>query len=62
MPRVCSKREQRKKLLQLNMKDLGARIDFHTHTIFSDGQLLPAALAYEAHFRGHIAIAITDHV
>jgi histidinol phosphatase-like PHP family hydrolase len=44
------------------MKDLGPRIDFHTHSIFSDGALLPAALAYEAAQRGHSAIAITDHV
>jgi histidinol phosphatase-like PHP family hydrolase len=44
------------------MKDLGLRIDFHLHTIFSDGMLLPAAIAYEAAERGHSAIAITDHV
>ncbi|MBU0672448.1 MAG: histidinol phosphate phosphatase domain-containing protein [Candidatus Margulisbacteria bacterium] len=44
------------------MKDLGSRLDFHTHTIFSDGLLLPAALAYEAAARDHAAIAITDHV
>ncbi|MBI5400367.1 histidinol phosphate phosphatase domain-containing protein [Candidatus Saganbacteria bacterium] len=44
------------------MDNLGQRIDFHTHTVFSDGNLLPAALAYEAAFAGHAAIAITDHV
>jgi len=44
------------------MKDLGPRYDFHMHTIFSDGLLLPAALAYEAAKKGHKAIAITDHV
>jgi len=44
------------------MKNLGSRIDFHTHTISSDGLLLPAALVYEAAHRGHSAIAITDHV
>lgn len=44
------------------MKNLGHRIDFHTHTISSDGLLLPAALACEASYRGHLAIAITDHV
>ncbi|MEE8637588.1 MAG: histidinol phosphate phosphatase domain-containing protein [Candidatus Margulisiibacteriota bacterium] len=43
------------------MRDLGARIDFHTHTIFSDGALLPGGLAYEAAVRGHSVIAITDH-
>lgn len=44
------------------MKDLGQRIDFHTHSIFSDGALLPAALIREAEVRGHVALAITDHV
>lgn len=44
------------------MKDLGPRFDFHMHTVFSDGLLLPAALAYEAAQRDHAAIAITDHV
>ncbi|PIS31642.1 PHP domain-containing protein [Candidatus Saganbacteria bacterium CG08_land_8_20_14_0_20_45_16] len=44
------------------MKDLGPRIDFHTHTISSDGLLLPSALVYEAALRGQAAIAITDHV
>ncbi|HTY13630.1 MAG TPA: histidinol phosphate phosphatase domain-containing protein [Candidatus Omnitrophota bacterium] len=38
------------------------RYDFHTHTIFSDGSLLPAALVREAEVRGHAALAITDHV
>ncbi|MBN2057958.1 MAG: histidinol phosphate phosphatase domain-containing protein [Candidatus Saganbacteria bacterium] len=44
------------------MADLGPRYDFHTHTVFSDGVLLPAALVYEAAHRGHAAIALTDHV
>lgn len=44
------------------MKELGKRIDFHTHSIFSDGMLLPAALAREAEMKGHEAIAIADHV
>ena len=44
------------------MKDLGPRYDFHIHSIFSDGNLLPAAIAREAEVRGHSAIAITDHV
>jgi len=38
------------------------RADFHTHTVLSDGLLLPAALACEAAFRGNQVIAITDHV
>jgi len=44
------------------MQNLGPRIDFHTHTIFSDGALLPGGLAYEAAAREHSLIAITDHV
>jgi len=44
------------------MADLGTRIEFHSHTIFSDGSLLPAALIREAEIRGHSALAITDHV
>jgi histidinol phosphatase-like PHP family hydrolase len=43
-------------------KDLGKRIDFHIHSIFSDGMLLPAAIAREAEVKGHAAIAISDHV
>ena len=38
------------------------RYDFHTHTIFSDGALLPAAMIREAEIRGHASLAITDHV
>lgn len=44
------------------MQNLGPRYDFHMHTIFSDGALLPAALAYEAAERKHATIAITDHI
>ena len=36
-------------------------IDLHTHTIFSDGELLPAELARRAKVAGYRAIAITDH-
>jgi histidinol phosphatase-like PHP family hydrolase len=43
------------------MKDLGKRIEFHSHTIFSDGALLPGGLVWEAATRDHAAIAITDH-
>ena len=39
-----------------------SRYDFHSHSIFSDGALLPAALIREAEVRGHAALAITDHV
>ncbi|OGC03522.1 hypothetical protein A2276_01245 [candidate division WOR-1 bacterium RIFOXYA12_FULL_43_27] len=44
------------------MKDLGPRYDFHMHTIFSDGKLLPAAIVREAEIRGAKTIALTDHV
>jgi len=36
-------------------------IDLHSHTIFSDGVLIPAELARRAEHRGLIAIAMTDH-
>lgn len=38
------------------------RIDLHTHTILSDGELLPAEIATRAEELEHDAIAITDHV
>jgi putative hydrolase len=44
------------------MNDLGRRVEFHTHSLFSDGALLPAALVREAEVRGCSALAITDHV
>jgi len=37
-------------------------IDLHTHSIFSDGVLIPAELARRARVAGYRAIAITDHV
>lgn len=36
-------------------------IDLHTHSIFSDGVLIPTELARRAEVRGYRAIAITDH-
>ena len=36
-------------------------IDLHTHTIFSDGELLPSELVRRAIIHGYKAIAITDH-
>lgn len=36
-------------------------IDLHTHTIFSDGELLPAELARRAKVAGYRAVAVTDH-
>lgn len=38
------------------------RIDLHTHSLFSDGELLPSELVRRADVLGHEAIAITDHV
>lgn len=37
-------------------------IDLHTHTIFSDGELVPAELIQRAEVMGLSAIALTDHV
>lgn len=37
-------------------------IDLHTHTIFSDGVLVPAELAQRARVQGYRALAFTDHV
>lgn len=36
-------------------------IDLHTHTTFSDGELIPAELIRRAHVAGYRAIALTDH-
>ncbi len=36
-------------------------IDLHTHTVFSDGELIPAELIRRAEVLGIRAIAITDH-
>lgn len=38
------------------------RVDLHTHSILSDGELIPAELVRRAMNDGHEAIAITDHV
>jgi len=35
--------------------------DFHTHSFFSDGALLPMELIRRAHVNGYTAMAITDH-
>lgn len=37
------------------------RFDLHTHTFFSDGELLPSELIRRAQALGYVAIAITDH-
>lgn len=36
-------------------------IDLHTHTLFSDGELIPAELTRRAAVAGYRAIALTDH-
>ena len=36
-------------------------IDLHTHTIFSDGELIPAELTRRAAVTGYRAIAMTEH-
>jgi len=36
-------------------------IDLHTHTVFSDGELIPAELARRASVAGYRALAMTDH-
>ncbi len=36
-------------------------IDLHSHTVFSDGELIPAELARRAAANGYRALAITDH-
>jgi len=41
------------------MKD---RIDLHTHTFLSDGELTPSELVSRAEKSGHKVVAITDHV
>ena len=38
------------------------RADLHTHTIYSDGELIPAELVRRAMALKHDVIAITDHV
>jgi len=37
-------------------------IDFHTHSLLSDGALLPTELVRRARVAGYTAMAITDHV
>lgn len=44
------------------MRGLGRRMDFHTHSLLSDGNLLPSEIARRAHALNYEAIAITDHV
>jgi len=43
-------------------KGVGKVIDFHTHTLFSDGELVPSELVRRAFMKGYRAIGLTDHV
>jgi predicted metal-dependent phosphoesterase TrpH len=36
--------------------------DFHTHTLLSDGELLPTELLRRMHVLGYTVVGITDHV
>lgn len=36
-------------------------IDLHTHSLFSDGELIPAELVRRVEYLGYSAVAITDH-
>ncbi len=40
---------------------MNSLIDLHTHTVFSDGVLIPAELARRAQVAGLTAMAMTDH-
>jgi len=44
------------------MRNLGRRTDFHTHSMLSDGDLLPSEIVRRANALNYEAIAITDHV
>ncbi len=44
------------------MENLGNRMDFHTHSLHSDGALLPSEALRYAISMGYAAFAITDHV
>lgn len=37
-------------------------IDLHTHTVFSDGELIPSELIRRAEVKGYTAIGLTDHI
>src|SRR5512136_1663097 len=37
-------------------------IDLHTHSLFSDGELIPSELIRRLEAMGYLAVAVTDHV
>lgn len=45
-----------------DIRDQAKRIDLHTHTMLSDGELVPAELVRRAEIMAHAAIGLTDHV
>ena len=47
---------------EMEPKDPGWFADFHTHTLLSDGELLPSELVQRVKKKGCRCIAITDHV
>lgn len=49
------------KAINITAPYLRLMIDLHTHTIFSDGELLPSEQVRRAKVLGYEAIAITDH-
>lgn len=44
------------------MSEVKPRYDFHMHTFFSDGELIPMELIRRAFVHGNRAVAIADHV
>jgi histidinol phosphatase-like PHP family hydrolase len=46
----------------LLLRYLFRMIDLHTHSIFSDGELVPYELIRRAEAAGYAALAITDHI
>ena len=44
------------------IKNKKPMIGLHSHTLFSDGELLPSELIRRAETKGYIAFALTDHV
>ena len=60
--------EQRKPIYReiINIPEVNGyqvlKCDFHTHTVFSDGQVWPTIRAQEAWEEGLDAMALTDHI
>lgn len=52
----------KEKINELVLQDVIGKCDFHTHSFFSDGVLLPMEQLRRAHVNNYVAYAITDHV